>query len=292
MSYKLNTCIIPSAGYGTRMFPGTKTIPKEMLTIGSTPILQYAIEEAKSAGLKEMAIVTSEDKREIFDRYFSQSSKIDEIIGDNESKKRLLEGLDELIANCNFNYPIQQEMRGLGHAILQAKNLVGENPFGVILPDDYCINPQGLSIMNQLKNVHETSSNKSIIGLMEVSNEDVSKYGVVKPKRLEDDLISIEDMVEKPNASDAPSNYAIIGRYILRPDTFEILDNTSADSNGEIQLTDALKEQARNGDVLGLVFDGKRFDCGSQSGFRRANADGLTNEELTRLVHDRGLNLI
>ncbi|MFT4244391.1 MAG: UTP--glucose-1-phosphate uridylyltransferase GalU [Candidatus Woesearchaeota archaeon] len=267
MRENISKCVFPAAGYGTRFLPATKAIPKEMLPIVDTPLIEYGVREAKEAGLNDIVIVTGRGKSAIenhFDRSFELESQLR-----GTSKEALLNPINSLIEDCNFGYTRQGEMKGLGHAVLQSRHLVGDVPFGVVLADDFCVNSSGKGVMGQLRDAYEETG-KSVIALMQVPREDVSKYGVITPSSsssLEGRLIDVSDMVEKPDSKNAPSNYAVIGRYILTPEIFDILKQTPAGKGGEIQLTDALKVQAQEGNLLGLEFEGRRFDCGSINGY-------------------------
>ncbi len=256
-------CLFPVAGYGTRFLPATKAQPKEMLPILTKPLIQYGVEEAFAAGMKNIAFVTGRGKRAIEDHFDVTYELEDQISG--TSKENQLDGIRELIELCTFSYTRQTHMRGLGDAILTGETLIGDRPFGVILADDLCVGePDG--VMAQMVRVYE-KYHCSIVAVEEVPIEEVGKYGVVKGLQLDDSHIRVECMVEKPAPQDAPSNLAVIGRYILTPDIFEILRNTPPGKNGEVQLTDALQSQAANGKVIAYRFQGKRFDCGSVEGF-------------------------
>ncbi|WP_456431670.1 UTP--glucose-1-phosphate uridylyltransferase GalU [Nitratifractor sp.] len=262
----IRKCLFPAAGYGTRFLPATKATPKEMLPVLTKPLIQYGVEEALEAGITTMAIVTGRGKRAIED-HFDISYELEHQIK-GTSKEPLLREIRDLIEQCTFSYTRQREMKGLGHAILTGETLIGSEPFAVILADDLCTNGHGdgvLRQMVQLFNEHQCS----IVAVEEVPHEEVSKYGVVAVEPMENnsDLYRVRDMVEKPDPEEAPSRLAIIGRYILTPDIFDILRRTPPGKGGEIQITDALREQARNGKVLAYRFRGKRFDCGSVVGF-------------------------
>jgi UTP--glucose-1-phosphate uridylyltransferase len=260
----IKKCIFPAAGYGTRFLPATKSIPKEMLPVVNKPLIHYGIEEANKAGIKEFGFVTGRSKRAIED-YLDYAPEVEQSIKGSKSKEKLLEDTTKMIEECTFTYVRQKEMKGLGHAILTAEPLVGNNPFAVVLADDLC-EGDVLSQMVKLYNKFKCS----IVAIEEVPKEETSKYGVIAGKEIEKDVFMINNMVEKPEPKNAPSNLAIIGRYILTPDIFNILRDTKAGKGGEIQITDALLEQAKNGMVIGYKFKGKRFDCGSVDGFIEA----------------------
>ncbi|HEC1896391.1 TPA: UTP--glucose-1-phosphate uridylyltransferase GalU [Campylobacter jejuni] len=263
----LQTCIFPAAGYGTRFLPATKTLPKEMLPILTKPLIHYGVDEALEAGMENMGFVTGRGKRALED-YFDISYELEHQISGTK-KEYLLDEIRSLINRCTFTFTRQNQMKGLGDAVLKGRPLVGDEAFGVILADDLCVNEEGLNVMAQMVKIYE-KYRCTIIAVMEVPKEQVSNYGVISGNFVEDNLIMVNSMLEKPSPDEAPSNLAIIGRYILTPDIFGILENTQAGKNGEIQLTDALLTQATNGMVLAYKFQGKRFDCGSVEGFVEA----------------------
>ncbi|RTK07630.1 UTP--glucose-1-phosphate uridylyltransferase GalU [Campylobacter jejuni] len=263
----LQTCIFPAAGYGTRFLPATKTLPKEMLPILTKPLIHYGVDEALEAGMENMGFVTGRGKRALED-YFDISYELEHQISGTK-KEYLLDEIRSLINRCTFTFTRQNQMKGLGDAVLKGKPLVGDEAFGVILADDLCVNEEGLNVMAQMVKIYE-KYRCTIIAVMEVPKEQVSNYGVISGNFVEENLIMVNSMIEKPSPDEAPSNLAIIGRYILTPDIFGILENTEAGKNGEIQLTDALLTQATNGMVLAYKFQGKRFDCGSVEGFVEA----------------------
>ncbi|EAJ6152324.1 UTP--glucose-1-phosphate uridylyltransferase GalU [Campylobacter lari] len=263
----LQTCIFPAAGYGTRFLPATKTLPKEMLPILTKPLIHYGVDEALEAGMETMGFVTGRGKRALED-YFDISYELEHQIAGTK-KEYLLSEIRTLIDRCTFTFTRQNEMKGLGDAVLKAKPLVQDEAFGVILADDLCVNEDGVNVLAQMVKIYE-KYRCSVIAVMEVEADHVSNYGVIAGNAVEEDLIMVNSMVEKPDPKDAPSNLAIIGRYILTPDIFGILENTKAGKNGEIQLTDALLSQATNNMVLAYKFKGKRFDCGSVEGFVEA----------------------
>lgn len=261
----INKCLFPVAGYGTRFLPATKAMPKEILPIVNKPLVQYGVEEASAAGIREFGFVTGRGKRAIED-HFDISYELEHQIA-GTGKEEQLNSINELIYNHTFAFTRQNEMKGLGHAILTGRNLIGDNAFAVVLADDFCVTEEGddgvLAQMVQLYRQFRCS----IVAIEEVPENEVHKYGVIAGEPMKDGLYRITDMVEKPAADQAPSNLAIIGRYILTPDIFDILENTPPGKGGEIQITDALLEQARKGCVLAYQFRGQRFDCGSIDGF-------------------------
>jgi len=259
-------CIFPVAGYGTRFLPATKSMPKEMLTVVNKPLVQYGVEEALAAGMTDIGFVTGRGKRAIHD-HFDISYELEHQIAGTSREARLA-GIREVIEKGKFSSTRQKSMKGLGHAILTGELLVGDEPFGVILADDLCFG-EGSSVMQQLLDVHEHYG-QSVVAIQEVPKDQISKFGVIDGSEIEPGLYRVKGMVEKPEPKDAPSNLAIIGRYILTPDIFDILRNTPPGANGEVQITDALLTQAKKGRVLALKFKGKRFDCGSVDGFVEA----------------------
>ena len=263
---KIRKCLFPAAGYGTRFLPATKAIPKEMLPVLTKPLLQYGVEEAISASIETMAIVTGRGKRAIED-HFDISYELEHQIK-GTSKEHYLTEIRKVITNCTFSYTRQIEMKGLGHAILCGETLIGNEPFAVILADDLCDN-DGESVLSQMKKLYEKYK-CSIVAVEEIPLEDSNKYGVIAGSTIEDNVVRVTDMVEKPSSEDAPSNLAIIGRYILTPDIFDIIRETKPGKGGEIQITDALLAQAKEGNVIAYKFKGKRFDCGSVDGFVEA----------------------
>ncbi len=260
----IRKCLFPAAGYGTRFLPATKSMPKEMLPIVNKPLIQYGVEEAMAAGMHGIAIVTGRGKRSIED-HFDISYELEHQIS-GTSKEAFLEDTRRVIDTCTFSYTRQVEMKGLGHAILTGETLIGPEPFGVVLADDLCDGEGGDPVLAQMARIY-AKYRCSIVAIEEVPAEEVHKYGVIEASPLEEDIFMVSDMVEKPEAEDAPSNMAIIGRYILTPDIFDVLRRTPAGKNGELQITDALKTQAKEGMVLAYKFKGQRYDCGSVDGF-------------------------
>jgi len=263
----IQKCLFPAAGYGTRFLPATKALPKEMLPIVTKPLIHYGVEEAMESGMDTMALITGRGKRALAD-YFDISYELEHQI-QGSSKEHLLNDIRKILKNCTFTFTRQPEMKGLGNAIYCGKPLIGNEPFGVVLADDLCINEGGEGVLSQMVRMYEKYK-CCIVAVMEVPKDEVYKYGVIKGSNIENDLIMVSDMVEKPSVDEAPSNLAIIGRYILTPDIFEMIKNTKPGKNGEVQITDSLLEQAKKGMVLAYKFKGKRFDCGSIEGFVEA----------------------
>ncbi len=263
----IKKCLFPVAGYGTRFLPATKAMPKEMLPIVSKPLVQYAVEEAIEAGMSEMAFVTGRGKSAITDHFDFSYELETQIRG--TGKEEYLASIRRVLDSATFSFTRQREMKGLGHAIYTAKTLIGNEPFGVILADDLCMNADGAGVMGQMARLYK-QFRCSIVAIMEVPQDQVHKYGVIAGECMKEGLYRVEDMVEKPSQDEAPSNLAIIGRYILTPDIFDIIKDTPAGKNGEVQITDALLKQAHEGCVMAYKFQGTRFDCGSIDGFVEA----------------------
>ena len=264
----IKKCLFPAAGYGTRFLPTTKSMPKEMMPIVNKPLIQYGVEEALEAGMTGMAFITGRGKRALEDHFDINYELEHQIAGSD--KEELLGEIRSIINTCSFSYTRQVEMLGLGHAILTGETLIGDQPFAVHLADDLCYSPeQGvLSQMVELYKKHQCS----IVAVEEVPKDETQKYGVIDGEEIEEGLIRITNMVEKPAPEDAPTNLAIIGRYILTPDIFDIIRETPPGRNNEVQITDALLTQATKGKgVLGYKFRGRRFDCGSVPGFMEAS---------------------
>lgn len=262
----LKKCLFPAAGYGTRFLPATKAMPKEMLPIVNKPLIQYGVEEAIEAGLSQIAIVSGRGKRAIED-HFDISYELEHQIA-GSSKEVLMEDIRDIISNCTFSYTRQLEIKGLGHAILTGETLIGNEPFAVILADDLCTNSDegALSQMVSLYNQHQCS----IVAIEDVPEDQTQNYGIIEGEEIEDGLFKVSNMIEKPAPEDAPTNLGIIGRYILTPDIFDIIRNLKPGAGGEIQITDAICEQAKQGKVLAYKFKGRRFDCGSIEGYVEA----------------------
>lgn len=263
----ISKCLFPVAGYGTRFLPATKSMPKEMLPVVNKPLVQYGVEEAIDAGLKNISFVTGRGKRAIAD-HFDISYELEHQIA-GTGKENYLTSIRGVLDQAQFAFTRQREMKGLGHAILTAKPLIGDEAFGVILSDDLCLNQEGDGVLAQMVELYK-QFRCSIVAIMEVPEDQVHKYGVISGECMKEGLYRVDNMVEKPSKEEAPSNLAIIGRYILTPDIFDILETTEPGKGGEIQITDALMEQAKRGCVMAYKFQGQRFDCGSVDGFVEA----------------------
>ncbi len=263
----INKCLFPVAGFGTRFLPVTKSVPKEMLPILTKPLIEYAVEEAIDAGCSTMAMVTSRYKKAIED-YFDNNSDVNNLIK-GSSKEKLLEPLNDIVSRCNFTFIRQKSMRGLGDAILTGYPLIGNEPFAVILPDDLCYNSDD-SVLKQMVKLYDKYK-CTILAIMEIPREHTNRYGIVDGELLEDNIYKVTNMVEKPKPQDAPTNLSIIGRYILTPDIFDIIKNIKPGVGGEIQITDAIMQQAKEGRVIAYKFRGQRFDCGQLDGYMEAS---------------------
>ena len=259
----IKKALFPAAGYGTRFLPATKSVPKEMLPIVNKPLIHYGIKECMNAGIFEIGFVTGRNKRAIED-YLDKAPEVENAV-EGTSKETLLKEVDEMIEKCVFTYVRQKEMKGLGHAVLTGEPLIGNNPFAVVLADDLCDG----DVLKQMVEVYK-KYRCPIIAIEEVPKNETNKYGIVSVKEIDKDIFVIKDMVEKPEPKNAPSNLAIIGRYILTPEIFEYLKKTKPGKGGEIQLTDALNAMAKDSMVIAYKFKGKRFDCGSVKGFVEA----------------------
>lgn len=275
---KITKAIIPAAGFGTRFLPATKATPKEMLPIVDKPTIQYIIEEALISGIEDIIIISGRTKRAIED-HFDRSPEL-EINLHEHGKTELLELVRD-IANINVHYIRQKEPLGLGHAILCAKKFVGNEPFAVLLGDDIVYNNE-YPCLKQLIDVYEKTGG-SILGCQEVATERVSSYGIVDSMRTDTDRVfKVRDMVEKPAVSEAPSRLAVLGRYVITPEIFEILETTAPGKGGEIQLTDALKVLAGQQEMYAYNFIGRRYDVGDKQGFLEATVEyALRNPELS-----------
>jgi UTP--glucose-1-phosphate uridylyltransferase len=279
----IKKAVLPVAGFGTRFLPATKAIPKEMLPIIDKPLIEYAVEEAVDAGIEEIIFVTSHTKIAI-ENHFDSNFELEE--------KLLISGKNDFISlinpekfkNIRFTYVRQKSQRGLGDAIAHASHLVNDDAFAVLLADDLIFSK--VSCLQQLIDIHN-NTNSSVIGVNEVPKADISKYGVISPSDEEDDHIKIKDIVEKPDASIAPSNLAVVGRYVLDSDIFEYLKRVEEDASSEIQLTDAIKLMLKDKDILGCKYEGVKFDCGSKKGFVAATLyKGLEDKAIKQEIEN------
>lgn len=270
---KVRKAVFPAAGLGTRFLPATKAQPKEMLALVDKPLIQYGVEEAIHSGIPNIIIVTGRGKSSIED-HFDKSFELEYLL-ESRGKRELLADVQSISDMIDVSYVRQKEALGLGHAVLRAKELVGPEPFAVVLSDD--VIDSDVPCLRQLMDIYEYFG-ASVLALMEVPNEMISAYGVVDAEPVEHNgarhrLFRIRSMVEKPKASEAPSNLAIIGRYVLTPEIFTSIESVQPGSGGEIQLTDGLRHLLRNRPVYGLLFEGTRYDAGDKQGFLRATVE-------------------
>ena len=267
---KIRKAVIPAAGFGTRFLPETKAMPKEMLPIVDKPTIQYIVEEIKASGIEQILIISGHAKRAIED-HFDSSPELEQHLYES-GKMDLLREVRK-VASVKIHYTRQQYMRGLGDAILCAKDFIDGEPFGVILGDDVVYNANGEPALRQLMDQYEKTGG-TVIGCQVVRPEMVSSYGIVDGKPTDDpNLLKVKDMIEKPSMEKAPSRFAALGRYVITPDVFEVLEQTKPGKGGEIQLTDALRVMARNGSVYAYNFTGKRYDTGNKLGYLKATVE-------------------
>jgi len=282
MSMKLKKAVIPVAGLGTRFLPATKAVPKELLPIIDIPSIQYVVQEAVDSGIQEIIFVTGRGKDAIED-HFDEAPELEQILAER-GQTETVEMLRRIVAMTEVVSVRQKKPLGLGHAVLCARDLVGNEPFAVMLADDLIDND--VPCIRQLLEIFEEKQ-ESVVALMEVSQEDVHRYSVIKRSEVKKQLYQVETTVEKPQTSQAPSRMAIIGRYILRPEVFAILEKLPAGKGGEIQLTDGLAQLVRERKVFGCEFEGDRYDIGDKFGFVRATvAYALKRPDLKDRVID------
>jgi UTP--glucose-1-phosphate uridylyltransferase len=276
MSQKVRKAVFPAAGLGTRFLPATKASPKEMLPLVDKPLIQYGVEEVVNSGIGNIIIVTGRGKAAIED-HFDVSYELEQLL-DSKNKTDLLKIAQDISDLADISYVRQKQALGLGHAVHRAKELVGPEPFAVVLSDD--IIASKTPCIKQLIDVY-AQYDSSVLALMEVPHDQISAYGVVDaaPVAGSDSLFKITNMVEKPKAADAPSNLAIIGRYVLTPDIFNCIESIQPGSGGEIQLTDAMKYMLRTRPIYGLKFEGKRYDAGDKLGFLKATVEFALNRQ-------------
>ena len=277
MEKKIKKAVIPAAGLGTRFLPATKAQPKEMLPIVDKPTLQYIIEECVASGIEEILIITGRNKKSIED-HFDKSVEL-EMELEKAGKKEMLEMVRDISDMVNIHFIRQKEPKGLGHAILCAKTFVGDEPFAVLLGDDVVYNDEK-PCLKQLIDCY-AEYNTSVLGVQTVAPENVNKYGIVGGIQIEDRVYKVKKLVEKPSLEEAPSNVAILGRYIITPKIFEILENTAPGKGNEIQLTDALLKLIEEEAMYAYDFEGRRYDVGDKLGFLEATVEyALRREEL------------
>jgi UTP--glucose-1-phosphate uridylyltransferase len=273
---KVRKAVIPVAGFGTRLLPATKSIPKEMLNIVDKPAIQYVIEEAVESGIEDILIVTTRNKA-VIENHFDRTPELDSLLEKND-QKTLLELSESLCKLANIHFIRQHTVSGLGHAILKAKSFIGSEPFAVLLADDLIHHTK--PCLRQLLDVYKESQ-VTILGVQKVSESNVQDYGIVDGQLVTENQYEVKDLVEKPLPSEAPSNLAIVGRYILSPTIFDILEDTEAGLNDEVQLTDALIKLSCKEPMLAYEFKGNRYDVGNKMGYLKACVEyGLRHEEL------------
>ncbi len=273
---RIRKAVFPAAGLGTRFLPATKSQPKEMLPLVDKPVIQYVVEEAMASGIENIIIVTGRGKNAIED-HFDVSYELEKIL-ESRGKTDLLEQVRAVSKMVSISYIRQKEALGLGHAILVAKPLIGDEPFAVLLGDD--IIDANVPCTQQMISVFEKHQS-SVLATQVVDGPDISRYGVIRGKPVEDNIYRVEDLVEKPLFADAPSNLAIIGRYILTPEIFEVLERTGPDRSGEIQLTNGLRILLERQPIHAYRFEGKRYDAGDKLGFLKATVEfALKREDL------------
>ncbi|MDM8533160.1 UTP--glucose-1-phosphate uridylyltransferase GalU [Clostridiaceae bacterium HSG29] len=273
---KVRKAVIPAAGFGTRFLPATKAQPKEMLPIVDKPTIQYNVEELINAGIEEILIITSRNKEAIMN-HFDKTPELDYSLRNN-NKLDLLKISEDISNMVNIHFVRQKEAKGLGHAILCAKSFIGNEPFAVLLGDDVVYSEE--PCIKQLIDVYN-EYNSSVVGVQQVKKENVSKYGIVDGKKVNDRTYELNDMVEKPDIENAPSNMAILGRYVLTPEIFEELENTKKGKGGEIQLTDGIKNLNKKQNVYAYDFEGRRYDAGNKLGYMEANVEyALRHDEI------------
>lgn len=267
---KIRKAVIPAAGFGTRFLPETKAMPKEMLPIVDKPTIQYIVEEIKASGIEQILIISGHAKRAIED-HFDSSPELEQHLYES-GKMDLLKEVRQ-VASVKIHYTRQQYMRGLGDAILCAKEFMDGEPFGVILGDDVVYNGSGEPALKQLISQYDKTGG-TIIGCQLVRPEQVSSYGIINGTPTENpDLLKVKNMIEKPSIEEAPSRFAALGRYVITPEVFKILEQTKPGKGGEIQLTDALRVMAKNGNVYAYNFKGKRYDTGNKLVYLKATVE-------------------
>jgi UTP--glucose-1-phosphate uridylyltransferase len=287
---RVRKAVLPAAGFGTRFLPATKATPKEMMPLVDRPIIQYAVEEAVASGIEQLVVIIATGRSAIED-HFDANPMLERWLeerGDIEML-RTIRRITELGA---IAFVHQKEQLGLGHAVLMAKELVGDEPFAVLLSDDVMLNPSGEPVIKQLIDAYHAHRG-SVIAVERVAREDVSRYGILDPLHEEGRLVEMRNLVEKPSVDEAPSDLAVLGRYVLTPKIFDILEQTPRGAGGEIQLTDAIRTLSGEQPVFGYQFEGTRHDAGTRLGWLEANVTlGLESDDADELrAYIRGLDL-
>ena len=284
---KIKKVVIPVAGFGTRFLPATKAIPKEMLPIIDKPLIEYAVDEAVDAGIEEVIFITSHTKIAIENHFDSNFELEEKLLRSN--KENFIPLINpEKYKNIRFTYVRQKSMKGLGDAILHASHLINDEPFAIILADDLIISEK--SCLQQLMDIHE-KTDLSVIGVNKVPDNKVSSYGVIDPSDHDSGSMQIKDIIEKPTFENAPSNLAVVGRYILSSDIFSYLEKVSEDKSNEIQLTDAIKMMLADEKILACEYAGDKFDCGSKSGYVEATVYMALKDEHIKLDLQKYFNI-
>lgn len=274
---KVTKAVIPAAGLGTRFLPATKAQPKEMLPIVDKPTIQYIVEEAIDSGIEDILIITGRSKRAIEDHFDKSYELENELL--KAGKVSLLNETEKISNMVNIHYVRQKEPKGLGHAVLCAKAFIGDSPFAVLLGDDVVYNPEK-PCLKQMMEVYEQYGG-SVLGVQHVPENQIQKYGIIEASPVSERLFKVKDLVEKPKAGEAPSNVAILGRYIINSSVFSVLEATSPGAGGEVQLTDAIKTLLKSEEVFAYDFIGRRYDVGSKLGFLEASVEfALRRDEL------------
>jgi UTP--glucose-1-phosphate uridylyltransferase len=290
ISARVRKAVLPAAGFGTRFLPATKAIPKEVIPLVDRPIIQYAVEEAFASGIEQIIIVIATGRSAIED-HFDANPTLERWL-EERGDIELLRAVRRITEAGPIAFVHQKEQLGLGHAVLMAKELVGDEPFAVLLSDDVMLNPGGPPVTRQLIEQHATHRG-SVVAVQRVAPQDVTRYGIVQPLREEGRLVEIGDLVEKPAVDDAPSDLAVLGRYVLTPKIFNVLETTPRGAGGEIQLTDAIRALTEEQPVFGYQFEGERHDAGTRIGWMKANvAMALASEDADEFrAYLRGLDL-
>ena len=283
----IKKAVLPVAGLGTRFLPASKATPKEMLPIIDKPLVQYAVEEAVSNGIEEIIFITSPKKLSI-KKHFDINHELESILKDSKQEEILDKLNPEIFKEIKFHYVNQNEQNGLGHAVLQAEDIVGNDPFAVLLPDDLFFSKK--SCLSQLIDIY-TQTRSSVIAVNKIEKVNIHKYGVIKPGEIKEKLIKVEDIVEKPSHEEAPSDIAVCGRYIFNASIFKFLKSTNFDKLGEIQLTDAIKKLLYEEEVFASIYEGEKFDCGSKQGFVHATIalalrDGSISHNIKKIIKE------
>ena len=287
---RVRKAVLPAAGFGTRFLPATKAIPKEIMPLVDRPIIQYAVEEAAASGIEQIIIVIASGRSAIED-HFDSNQSLERWLEDRGDIE-MLRTIRRISEFGTVAFVHQREQLGLGHAVLMAKDLVGEEPFAVLLSDDVMLNPTGEPVTKQLIDAHRAHRG-SVIAVQRVDREEVSRYGILDPLHEEGRLVEIRDLVEKPSIDEAPSDLAVLGRYVLTPRIFDVLEQTPRGAGGEIQLTDAIRSLIKEQPVFGYQFEGARHDAGTRIGWLKATvAVALESEDADDFrSYLRGLDL-